>query len=244
MPFARKTFAAGALLVGALAASFGASADDALLQKLKEKYPGTTFTGIAKAPIGDLFEVTMGRSVAYTDKTGDLFVFGRLYDMKAQKDLTADRLSALSAVDWNSLPLKNAITIKKGTGARVFAYFSDPDCPFCKKLEQELSGMDNFTAYIFLLPLDQLHPDAPQKAKNVWCSKDRAAAWLALMLEGKEAAKGVCDTPLQENATVAAKTGAKGTPFLVRGDGVTASGYMPKDRLDAWLSAGKTGGAK
>ena len=36
------------------------------------------------------------------------------------------------------------------------AIFTDPDCPFCKRLESEMKGLDNVTVYTFLFPLDQL----------------------------------------------------------------------------------------
>jgi hypothetical protein len=125
----------------------------------------------------------MGRNLAYVGSDARYFLFGHLYDMREQRDLTADRLEAARRIDFASLPLADAITTVRGDGSRVLAVFSDPDCPYCRKLEQELAKLDNVTVHTFLYPLGELHPEARQRAIAVWCAPDRAAAWKALMLE-------------------------------------------------------------
>ncbi|WP_305016795.1 thioredoxin fold domain-containing protein [Mycobacterium tuberculosis] len=44
----------------------------------------------------------------------------------------------------------------KGNGSRKIAVFSDPDCPFCKRVEQEFEKMNDVTVYILLYPIEQL----------------------------------------------------------------------------------------
>jgi thiol:disulfide interchange protein DsbC len=53
--------------------------------------------------------------------------------MKAQRDLTAERKDTLARIDFNALPLADAMKDVRGRGSRVtLAIFSDPDCPYCQ----------------------------------------------------------------------------------------------------------------
>jgi len=66
-------------------------------------------------------------------RTGQYFLFGHFYDMKTQRDLTAERKDSLRADRVpSSLPLADAVKEVRGNGARTLAIFSDPDCPYCR----------------------------------------------------------------------------------------------------------------
>ena len=91
----------------------------------------------------------------------------------------------LNRVAFSSLPLDLAIKKVKGNGERKLAVFSDADCPFCARLENELKGIDNVTIYTFLYPIDQLHPDAARKSRMIWCAPDKTKAWDEFFVSGK-----------------------------------------------------------
>jgi thiol:disulfide interchange protein DsbC len=112
--------------------------------------------------------------------------------------------------------------------------FSDPDCPFCRKLEGELAGLDNLTVYTFLLPIRELHPDAARKAHAVWCAKDPGRAWLDLMLLEREpaAAPAGCSAPLEEVATLARKFRINGTPGIVFESGRMVPGLINRVQIE------------
>ena len=65
-----------------------------------------------------------------------LIAEGRLVDPKTKKDITGERLEELTRIDFNSLPLDQAIKVVKGNGSRKLVVFSDVDCPYCKRLER------------------------------------------------------------------------------------------------------------
>ena len=76
----------------------------------------------------------------------------------------------MSRVNFEDLPLSDAIKVVKGNGERTIAIFSDVDCPYCKRLEkEELINVDNITIYTFLYPL-AIHPKARAKSEKIWCS--------------------------------------------------------------------------
>ena len=118
------------LVVAAGVASASPSAIESEMEsRLKELYPSTRITAVRQSEVAGLFEVTMGKNVAFSDASGRYFVFGHLFDMREQKDLTAQRLSDINRIDFSQLPLGDAIKTVRGDGSRKLAVFSDPDCP-------------------------------------------------------------------------------------------------------------------
>lgn len=207
-------------------------------EKLKVLYPNTEFEQVSNTAMPGIYEVVMGKNIAYVQEEGRYFIFGALYDMAAQKDLTSERKAELDKVVFTDLPLKNAIEIKKGNGGkgkRTFALFSDPDCPYCQRLEETLAGMDDYTVYLFLYPLASLHPTAIKTAKDIWCSKDPKKAWLDYMLFNKSPQSKACTTPIAQNIDLGNKLGMNGTPSMIHIDGRKTAGAMPRAELEQWL---------
>jgi len=207
---------------------------------LKASYPATNFRDIRPTPLPGIYEVSMGRNLAYVGSDGRHFLFGHLYDMREQRDLTADRLEAARRIDFASLPLADAITTVRGNGTRVLAVFSDPDCPYCRKLEQELAKLDNITVHTFLYHLAELHPQARKHAIAIWCAPDRAAVWRDLMLEGKTPPPAAeCAHPIDRNIVLARRLGVEGTPALFDFRGWHLAGAAPARRIEDFLGEGE-----
>jgi thiol:disulfide interchange protein DsbC len=209
-------------------------------KRLRERYPSTKITEVREGAIKGLYEVVMGRNVAYTDESGRYMIFGHLYDMKEQKDLTAQRLDEINKIDVSTLPLADAIKTVKGNGSRTLYVFSDPDCPFCRRLEREtMQKLDNVTIYTFLYPLDGLHPDSKRKAETIWCAKDRAKAWGDFMTSGKlPDGRTQCNNPIERNIRLASSLGINGTPTIIMSDGAMVPGFVPAPELEQRLSGG------
>lgn len=210
---------------------------DAVLKALKEKYPATQVSAVNPSPIAGIYEVVMGKNIAYTDDAAKYILFGHVFDMQVQKDLTAERLAKLNKIEWTHLPLANAIKTVKGNGKRQVAVFSDPDCPYCKTLEVNLENLDNVTIYTFLFPLASLHPQAEAKAVAIWCSKNPSATWRGLMVKAEEpgSLKADCKNPIKDNIALGQSLGINGTPTLIALDGSIRPGAMSAEQIDAWL---------
>ncbi len=188
--------------------------------------------------------------MVYTDaKVAYVFV-GSVYDANTKQNLTEAKLRQLNGVAWDSLPFDLAIKKVKGNGKRKLAIFSDADCPFCARLENELKGVDDVTIYTFLFPIDQLHPDAARKSKIIWCAPDKVKAWDEFFLTGKlPDNKGDCDNPVVATNALGEKLRVNATPTLVFADGSIVPGALPAARLEAEIAqaeiaAGKLAAAK
>lgn len=221
-------------LFSVIGAAHSANQDE-MRKLLTERMPGMQIGAITKAPYGGLYEVVInGLNVFYTDENANIAIIGKMIDLKTKKDLVEARTQQLMHVDFASLPLDKAIVKVKGDGSRKLAVFSDPDCPFCQELEQELNKVSNVTIYTFLYPIAELHPDAERKAKLVWCSEDRAKAWDELMLNGKEPAASdkPCEVPFQAIQEIAKKAWINGTPGLVFADGKLVPGAIKSFQIE------------
>jgi thiol:disulfide interchange protein DsbC len=148
----------------------------------------------------------------------------------SERKLLQERERKLGAVQWDSLPLQWAITTVRGTGRRKIAVLSDPNCRYCRTLEENLAKLDDITVHI--LPYAVLGPASERQARAVWCAKDRAKAWDDLMFRRIEPlAAPDCVAPIAELAQFGWRIGARGTPtwFLVSGERFT--GAMPLGEL-------------
>ena len=161
---------------------------------------------------------------------------GPLLDVQGNRNLTEARLEKINVIAFDSLPLAWAIKRVKGSGARRLAIFEDPDCPYCKTLEQTLAGIDNVAVFVFLYPIDQIHPDAAEKSKAVWCATDRARAWDDIMRTGVVPANSAdCDNPIAKIADFARQHRITGTPTTILSDGRRLVGAVPRAELEQYL---------
>lgn len=226
---------------GLLALSFTQSAlsDESVVRKnLQNKFPGAEIQSVAKTPINGLYEVVLEGQMLYADEKADYVLVGNLVEVKTQRNLTAERMRDLFKVNFDALPFDKAIKVVKGNGKRRIAVFSDPDCPFCRKLEKDLEGVDNVTIYTFLYPIEGLHPDATAKAKAIWCAPDRAKAWSDMMLRNTlPKNNGKCKNPVDEIVALGQKLRISGTPTIIFSDGRVVPGAVPPEQLEKLMDA-------
>jgi thiol:disulfide interchange protein DsbC len=234
------------LLLGlALLAGAPAFAQDAVIRKnLAERLPNLPkIDEISKTPIAGLYELRIGTEILYTDDQGNHLIQGNLIDTRTGTDLTEARVAKLTAIDFESLPLKDAVVIKQGSGARKMVVFGDPNCGYCKRLERDLVNLPDVTIYTFLYPI--LGPDSTAKSRDIWCAKDAGKTWRAWMVDGVTPPKsmGQCDTAaLERNVQLGKKHRVQGTPAVVFEDGTRVPGAMSLDRMEKALAAsGKKG---
>ena len=233
----QRAAASALLTLAAVAPGHAQSPAPDVLLTLQKAYPKTQFRSVTTTTVPGVYEVVMGKTVAYVEGTGRYFFFGNLFDMTAQQDLTAPKIAQLSAVNTKTLPLADAIKMVKGQGRRTLYVFSDPDCPFCKELERTLAKLDDVTIYTFAFPLASLHPDATRTAEQIWCAPDRAKAWEAALLRNElPSAPGKCDNPIARNLALGQALDINGTPTLISQDGRKQAGALGEATLNAFLA--------
>jgi thiol:disulfide interchange protein DsbC len=210
----------------------------AIRKALEQKFPGAHISHIAKSGYLGLYEVMLDDNLVYTDPSAAYVFVGSLYDTTTKQNLTEARARKLNRVDVAKLPYDLAFKRVKGDGSRKLVIFSDADCPFCHRLESEIKGLDNVTIYTFLFPIDQLHPNAAQKSKQIWCSADKAKAWDTFFASGKlPDNKGDCGDPVAKTQALGNSLHINATPTLIFADGTMIPGALPLPQLEKEMAS-------
>ena len=192
---------------------------------------------ISASGMPGLYEVRLGTDLFYTDAQGNYLIRGELIDTRTQRNLTRERIDKLTAIEFDKLPLQDAIVWKSGNGQRRIAVFADPNCPYCKKLETELQNLKDVSVYTFLYPI--LAADSTAKAQAIWCSADATQSWRELMLKGAEPRTAQpCANPIERNLALGRVHRIGGVPAVIFEDGGRSPGLMSAAQIDARLNGG------
>jgi len=218
----------------ALLIAAAAHADEASVKRAVEaRFGGVKVESIAKTPYFGLYEMLVGEEIIYTDEKVNYIFNGSVIDAKTRRNLTEERLQKLSAIKFDDLPLDIAIKQVQGNGKRVVAVFSDPFCPYCKRLDQNLAQMQDSTVYTFLLPILR-KDESPQMATRIWCSADRAKAYYDFMLNNKEPGTATnCKAPVDRWLALGQKLAVRATPvsFVPNGQRVVGARFEDLQKL-------------
>ena len=212
----KKLKIGGLILVVIITAGFAAAKEDFKTEtdNLKKNFPNLRVDSVKESPIKGLYEIVAGNQVFYFSPDGYL-MFGELWS-KDGKNLTAEMREKVLSEKVKSIPLDKALKI--GSGPRQVIEFTDPDCPYCRKVDEFLAKRTDVTRYVFFFPLRQIHPDAEKKARYILSQKDREKALREVVsgaLDGKPAPESVHqDAMLEEMEQVAKSVGVRGTPAL------------------------------
>ncbi len=191
---------------------------------------------IKLSPVGGLWqmelEVGEKRGMLYLDFSKKNLVLGQIVPVEAIGTPPAPQ-----KVDFSKLPLEEAVIVGSKKAKNKIVVFTDPDCPYCRKLHDEmkkvLAGRNDVAFYLILFPLE-FHKDAYKKVQAILCEKsqklvDDAMAGLALP-EPK-----CSNEQVERNKALAKSLKFTGTPTMVRSDGTVNFGTLPADRLIEWI---------
>ena len=190
--------------------------------------------------LGDIYELEVqqnqgGKRLFYATKDGAYLIAGGNLINKNKVNLTQVRQEEIDRVDVSTLPLREALKIKKGNGAKKLIMFDDIDCPYCKRAYEWLKTKDNYTLYVFFYPLG-IHPQSAGKTVGILCAKDPLAA-LDRAMSGQDTGGVTCsagsDLVAREKA-LGDRLGVDGTPLFITDSGARIVG-LQVPRLDSYF---------
>jgi len=213
-------------------------AQEATLRKnLAERLPQLpNIDEISKTPVSGLYEIRVnGTEIYYTDAEGNYLIQGSLIDVRQRRNLTEERVEKLTAINFDSLPLKDAFTVVRGNGKRKLAVFADPNCGYCKRIERDLENVNNVTIHTFIIPV--LGSNSEEKSRNIWCAKDKVKVWQDWMLRNQSPPAANCDSSvITRNKDLGRKHNITGTPTLIFADGSRVPGALNAQQIEKRLS--------
>ena len=203
---------------------------------LSRYYPNIQVSNIQATEMPGLYSASLDNQIIYLDENAQYMLVGSMVRLKDQKNLTKDLMLQQNSVDWKQLPLKDAIKTVKGTGKRQLVVFSDPNCPYCKKLEAELDKLNDVTIYTLIYPLKS---QSITVSKQVWCDPNQAYAWKNLLQKNVQPKEKTCTNPIDRNLELGKKLGIEGTPTLIFGNGLKmVGGRSAEDIRMIWKELG------
>lgn len=228
-----------------LAAFIGNAIAAPTAETLEQKVDAGKVKSITNTPVKGIYEVITEDRMYYTNETGEFIFIGELYNTKTHENLSKKPASTIKANAEERMKLafiekipslkESAILETKGTSSRELFVFTNPDCPYCKKLEPELAKLNNVTIYRILIPAT---PEAFAKSVSVWCTNDKLSAWNSL-ISGQSPKNESCDNPINKNLTLSNKLKISGTPTLVDSKGNRLVGLRTSTLIDSFLNGDK-----
>lgn len=201
-----------------------------------KRFPGVDVKNVEKAPVPGLYEVQVGPDIVYVDEKVDYLIQGAVIEAKTRLNLTDQRVQKLLEVPFATLPLDLAIKQVRGNGSRKIAIFEDPNCGYCKLLQEDLVKAKDVTIYSFVYPI--LSDDSFLKTKNILCADDSAKVWYDWMVNGVEPAESNCDDHnIEELMKLGNRLSIRGTPAIFFEDGFRASGALPLAQIHKKLDS-------
>ncbi|QNH51235.1 DsbC family protein [Acinetobacter venetianus] len=201
---------------------------ETLKSNLSKQYPNIQVTNIQPTEMSGLYSANLDNQIIYLDENAEHMFIGSMVRLKDQKNLTKDLVLKQNSIDWKQLPLKDAIKTVKGNGKRQLAIFSDPNCPYCKKLEAELDKLNDVTIYTFIYPLKT---QSIAVSKQVWCGANPAYAWKNLLQKNVQPKAKTCANPIDRNLELGHKLRVQGTPTLIFGNGLKMVGGRSAEEI-------------
>jgi thiol:disulfide interchange protein DsbC len=206
---------------------------------------GAEITEIKMSPVKGLWEVVFSKEgrtgAAYLDFGKKYLVEGKFTALEnLEKEIEkSEAARAPKKVDLKKIPLDGAIVFGDKNAAKKIIVFDDPDCPYCKKLHEDMKKIieqrKDIAFYIKLFPLP-MHPDAYEKSKTIICEK--SAKLLEDAFEGKTLPKATCKAEeVDNNIKLAGELGLHGTPAIILPDGTLIPGYAPAETLIQMIDA-------
>jgi thiol:disulfide interchange protein DsbC len=179
------------------------------------------------------------RFSVFIDFSKAYVVAGNIIRLSDGENINASRSPESKRVDLAQIPLGDALLLGKSTAKTKVIVFTDPECPYCKRLHAELHEVvrrDPEIAFLIkLFPL-KMHPNAYTISKSIVCN--RSMAMLEDSFAGKPVPPPLCETrAVDETLALVEKLGINSTPTLVLPDGRVMPGYKKADDLLKLLGA-------
>ncbi|MEE3169216.1 MAG: DsbC family protein [Pseudomonadota bacterium] len=209
--------------------------EDRIAERLSKAVPGLQVTSVRESEASGLYEVQSNNGeTIYTTVDGQYLMTGdllKITDQGIANVTEAGRAEARRAT-MAEFGDEGAITFAAENEKAVVDVFTDIDCPYCRKLHDEVAQLNEYGITVNYYAFPRSGPGTPSFTKyvSVWCADDQQAAMNAAKA-GRTVEQASCDNPVEAQYRLGGKVGVTGTPAIVLEDGTMVRGYVPAARL-------------
>lgn len=225
-----------ALVIAGAATLQAGEIEDAIAEKLTAAIPGLKISDVRKSEAEGLYEVYSNNGdTIFTTADGQYLLTGDLLKVTSDgiANVSEQGRASQRAKTMGDFGQKGVITYAaKGAEKASIAVFTDIDCPYCRKLHDEVPELNEMGVTVNYYAFPRSGPNTPSFRKyiSVWCSDDQQAAMDAAK-QGRSVTEQSCDNPVREQFQLGGRVGVTGTPAIVLEDGNMVRGYVPAKKL-------------
>jgi len=211
-------------------------AEERIGERLAESVPGLKVTSIQESEAAGLYEVRSSNGeTVYTTADGTYLLTGDLLKITdsgivnvTEASRAEARVSQMAEYGANGIISYPA----KGEQKAVVDVFTDIDCPYCRKLHDEVPELNDYgiTVNYYAFPRSGPGTASFKKYISVWCADDQQAAMDAAKA-GDSVPQKTCENPVEAQFRLGNQVGVTGTPAIVLEDGKMVRGYLPARKL-------------
>ncbi|WP_018864772.1 DsbC family protein [Thioalkalivibrio sp. ARh3] len=228
-------FVKRALPLAILLAAFTstAAATDAIEERMAQVIPDAEIDSIQETGMEGVFEVRYGTEIFYVSGDGQYLLQGNLIDLETRDNLTQESLRGVRADMFAAIDDGELVVYSPNGDTRgVLNVFTDPNCPYCRELHQDIPQYLEAGIKVRYLMFPVLGRDSPQIMDRIWCADDREDAMDRAKVGDKlEDIDGSCDTPQDMHMALGQQLNVRGTPALITEDGQQMSGYQEPEAV-------------
>jgi thiol:disulfide interchange protein DsbC len=204
---------------------------------LKLRLGTNNISRLVETPVKGVYETQFGDKFAYLIENGRYVFIGEMFDLERAQNLTeiSRRVvikDALAKVDESDMAIFPASETEKAQ----LTVFTDTSCPYCKKLHEEVSYLQQAGITVRYLPYPRGGERGPGylTLKQVWCAEDKRAAMdIGKGVTEGELPSGDCEAAsfVDRGYEMGNQLGVTGTPALYMESGQAITGYVPYAEL-------------
>ncbi|MGO3691460.1 thioredoxin fold domain-containing protein [Marinobacter sp.] len=233
----KRFFMVAVMAASVLGSPFSVAGDveDSITERLSSSVPGLKITSVRESQAKGLYEVQSNNGdTIYTTSDGQYLLTGDL--LKITPSGIANVTEAAKAGErrstMDSYGDEGVISYKASNEKAVISVFTDINCPYCRKLHDEVSQLNDYGITVNYYAFPRSNPRQPSFVKyvSVWCAEDQQSA-MDSAKAGKTVKAATCDNPVLKQSQLGTRVGVTGTPAIVLEDGNIVRGYVPAKNL-------------
>lgn len=168
----------------------------------------------------------------YLSEDGRFLFEGEITDLVEKVNLTENRQNKIRVIALEKVAPKDMIIYSpEGKKKSSITVFTDVNCPYCKKLHDEIPKYLKAGVEVRYLAFPAIA--TKERMESVWCAADPKSAIDLAMTKRKVDEKIVCEgvSPVEAQYQLGISFGITGTPNIILENGQMIGGYVPVEEL-------------
>jgi len=212
--------------------------EDNIAKRLGDAVPGLKVVSVRESEAAGLYEVqSSSGETLYTTEDGVYLLTGDLLKITGNgiANVTEEARAGVRKQKMADFGDEGLISYPaKGEQKAVIDVFTDIDCPYCRKLHDEVPELNSYGITVNYYAFPRSGPGTPsfRKYESVWCSDNQQGAMDAAKA-GRSVDQKSCENPVEAQYRLGGQVGVTGTPAIVlmdcnRGHSIPIRGSLNK----------------